>query len=152
MAIANPNSGVVWKYSGSDANGNKKIEFEEQFHRSISTVVIKNDLLFVPDFSGLFHCVDAKTGKELWAYDMLAAAWGSAMIIEDKVYVGDEDGDIAIFKLSREKQDPLSQINMGNSVYSTPVVANNVLYIANKDHIFAIAPSGADAPKAGGGE
>jgi hypothetical protein len=28
---------------------------------------------------------------------------------------------------------------MGNSVYSTPVVAGNVLYIANKSHLFAIA-------------
>jgi outer membrane protein assembly factor BamB len=115
-------------------------------------VAIKNDLLFVPDFSGLFHCVDAKTGKEYWSYDMLAAAWGSAMIINDKVYVGDEDGDIAVFELTKEKHDPISEINMGNSVYSTPVVANNVLYIANKDHIFAIAPPGKDSPKASSGE
>ena len=34
---------------------------------------------------------------------------------------------------------------MGNSVYSTPVVANNMLYIANKDHVFAIAAPGAEA-------
>lgn len=147
LAVENPNSGVIWKYSSKDVNGNKKIDFEEQFHRSISTVTIKNDLLFVPDFSGLFHCVDAKTGEEYWSYDMLAAAWGSAMIVEDKVYVGDEDGDIAIFNLTKEKHDPLAEINMVNSVYSTPVVANNVLYIANKDHIFAIAPTDA---KAGG--
>ena len=150
LAIDNPNSGVVWKYSVHDANGDGKLDFEEQFHRSISTVVIKDDLLFVPDFSGLFHCVDAKTGKLHWTYDMLAAAWGSAMIVGDKVYVGDEDGDIAVFNMSREKHEPLAEINMGNSVYSTPIVANNVLYIANKDHIFAIAPEGREAPKAGG--
>jgi outer membrane protein assembly factor BamB len=150
MAIDNPNSGVVWKYTSHDVDGNGKLDFEEQFHRSISTVAIKNDLLFVPDFSGLFHCVDAQTGKEYWSYDMLAAAWGSAMIVGDKVYVGDEDGDIAVFNLTKEKHDPLAEINMGNSVYSTPIIANNVLYIANKDHIFAIAPPGAEAAKAGG--
>ena len=33
----------------------------------------------------------------------------------------------------------LAEMNMGNSVYSTAVVANNVLYIANKSHLFAIA-------------
>lgn len=153
MAIANPNSGVVWKYSTNDINGDKKLDFEEQFHRSISTVAIKNDLLFVPDFSGLFHCVDAKTGKVYWKYDMLAAAWGSAMIVGDKVYVGDEDGDIAVFNLTKEKHDPLFEINMGNSVYSTPIVANNVLYIANKDHVFAIAEGAKpEAAKATGGE
>ncbi len=30
---------------------------------------------------------------------------------------------------------------MMNSVYSTPIVANNVLYIANKTHLFAIQKS-----------
>jgi hypothetical protein len=33
----------------------------------------------------------------------------------------------------------LGEINMGNSVYSTPIVADNVLYIANRTHLFAIA-------------
>ena len=32
---------------------------------------------------------------------------------------------------------------MGNSVYSTPVVANDVLFIANKDHVFAIQATAA---------
>ena len=151
IAVDNPNSGVVWKYETNDANGDGKLDFEEQFHRSIATVAIKNDLLFVPDFSGLFHCVDAKTGKVHWTYDMLAAAWGSPLIAGDKVYVGDEDGDIAVFNLTAEKHDPLAEINMLNSVYSTPIVANGVLYIANKDHLFAIGPPAEEAPKAGGG-
>ena len=30
-------------------------------------------------------------------------------------------------------------ITMGNSVYSTPIVANNVLFISNRTHLFAIA-------------
>jgi outer membrane protein assembly factor BamB len=152
MAVDNPNSGVVWKYDVNDANGDKKIDFEEQFHRSIATVAIKDDLLFCPDFSGLFHCVHAQTGKPLWTYDMLAATWGSPLIAGDKVMVGDEDGDVAVFNLSAEKQDPLVEVNMLNSVYSTPIVANGVLYIANKDHLFAIAEPGAEAPKAGGGK
>ena len=139
LAIANPNSAVLWKYEQQNRNGDKKIDFDEQFHRSISTVAIKNDLLFVADFSGLFHCVDAQTGECYWTYDMLAASWGSTMIAGDHVYVGDEDGDIVVFKVDKEKPDaPVAEINMLNSVYSTPIIANGVLYIANKDHIFAI--------------
>jgi outer membrane protein assembly factor BamB len=155
VAVDNPNSAAVWHYSEFDQNGDEMIDFEETMHRCIATVVIKDDLLFVPDFSGLFHCVDAKTGKVHWTYDMLAAAWGSAMIVDGHVYVGDEDGDVSVFKLSadpkiamREIDDELHPINadddtmvvnMSNSVYSTPVVANGVLYIANKDRLFAIA-------------
>ena len=68
---------------------------------------------------------------------MLAAAWGSPLIVDDKVYVGDEDGDISVFKLSKEKE-LIGEIPMSSSVYSTPVVANNTLFIADKDHVFAI--------------
>ncbi len=137
VAIDNPNSAVVWHYDRVDQNGDGTLDFEETMHRSCGTVAIKDDLLYISDFSGLFHCLDAKTGKVHWTYDMLAAAWGSPLIVEDKVFIGDEDGDISIFDLTFEPHEPI-EINMGNSVYSTPIVANNVLYIANKTHLFAI--------------
>jgi outer membrane protein assembly factor BamB len=140
----NPNSGVVWKYERADLNEDGKIDFEEEFHRSISTVAIQDDLLFTCDFSGLIHCVDAKTGKVYWTHDMLAAAWGSPLIVEGHVYIGDEDGDITVFGVSKEKHDPLAEVSMNNSVYSTPIVANGILFIANKDYVFAIAEKNAE--------
>ncbi len=149
----NPNSAVVWHYNRFDRNGNGTIEFDEEMHRSCGTVAIKDDLLFVADFSGIFHCADAKTGRVHWTYDMLSAMWGSPLIVNGHVYVGDEDGDICVFGFSADpdvampkredengevKNLPLQTISMYNSIYSTPVVANGVLYIGNKDHLFAI--------------
>jgi outer membrane protein assembly factor BamB len=137
VARPNPNSAAVWHYPGFDADGNGKLSFEETMHRTCGTVAIKDGLLFVADFSGLFHCLDLETGKPLWTHDMLAASWGSPLIADGKVYIGDEDGDISVFRLSREK-DLLAEINMGNSVYSTPIAVGDTLYIANKSHLFAI--------------
>jgi outer membrane protein assembly factor BamB len=137
VARPNPNSAAKWHYAWFDANKNGKSDFEETMHRTCGTAAIKGDLLFVADFSGLFHCLDVRTGQPHWTYDMLAASWASPLIVDDKVYIGDEDGDIAIFDCSAE-QNQLGEINMGSSVYSTPVVANGVLYIANKERLFAI--------------
>jgi outer membrane protein assembly factor BamB len=137
VARPNPNSAAVWHYTKYDQNKDGKFEFEESMHRTCGTVAIQDGLLFVADFSGLFHCLDVKTGVPHWTYDMLAAAWGSPLIVENKVYIGDEDGDICVFKLSKE-MELLAENTMENSVYSTPVVANNTLFIANKDHVFAI--------------
>ena len=67
----------------------------------------------------------------------LAASWGSPLIVDGKVYIGDEDGDVCIFKLAKE-MDLVAEINMGNSVYTTPIIANGTLYIANRSHLFAI--------------
>ncbi|RMG34527.1 MAG: serine/threonine protein kinase [Planctomycetota bacterium] len=140
-AIPNPNSAMIWHYSTYDINKDGKIDFEETMHRSCGTVAIKNDLLFISDFSGLFHCLNARTGVPYWTYDMFAAAWGSPLIVDNKVFIGDEDGDIAIFELS-PKQKLIAEINMNNAVYTTPIYANGVLYIANKSTLFAIAPEG----------
>jgi hypothetical protein len=149
-SVPNPDTGCVWHYTTFDINGNGKIEFEETMHRSCGTVAIKDDMLYIADFSGLFHCVDARAvgeqkdefgvpcPKVYWTYDMFAAAWGSPLIVDSKVYIGDEDGDIAIFNLGSRDGQPLAEINMENSVYSTPIVANDILYIANKDTLFAI--------------
>jgi outer membrane protein assembly factor BamB len=143
VAIPNPNTACVWHYSEEDRNGDGEIDFEEQIHRTIGTVAIQDDLLFIADFSGLFICMDAKSGKVHWVYDMLAASWGSPLIVDGHVYMGDEDGDVIVFKLSKEQHEPVAEINMGNSIYSTPIVANGVLYIGNKTHLFAI--TGGDA-------
>jgi outer membrane protein assembly factor BamB len=144
LAIDNPNSAAIWHYKQFDQNGDGEFQFEESMHRSCGTVAIKDDLLYIADFSGLFHCLDAMTGKVHWTYDMLASAWGSPLIVDGKVYIGDEDGDVVIFRLTSERHDPMAELNMANSVYSTPIVSHNVLYISNKTHLFAIS---ADASK-----
>jgi outer membrane protein assembly factor BamB len=145
-AIPNPDSAVLWHYVGEDINGDGKLQWEEEMHRSCGTVAIKDDLLYICDFSGLVHCLNAKTGKPHWTYDMFAQSWGSPLIVDGKVFVGDEDGDVAVFEHSATAKEPLREINMGNSVYSTPIVANNVLYISNKSTLFAIKEGAQSQP------
>lgn len=131
-------SGVLWSYKG--------------IHRTISTVSIDPDtgLLFVGDFSGFVHCLDAETGKVYWTHDMKAHMWGSTLVADGKVYVGDEDGDLTILAAAKEKK-VISETNLGSPVYSTPVVANGVIYIASNSHLYAFhdsAKASTDAPKA----
>ena len=133
----NPNSAALWQYTGHDANGDGQFDFEELMHRGLGMVTIKDNLLVVADLAGLVHCLDAATGRLHWTHDMLASVWGSPLIVDGKIYLGDEDGDIAVFELSAE-QNLLAENNMGDSVYSTPVVADNTLFISSRSHLFAI--------------
>jgi outer membrane protein assembly factor BamB len=110
----------------------------DKIRRSISTGSFYNGLLFYADFSGFLHCLDAKTGKPYWTHDMLAAIWGSPMVIDGKVYLGDEDGDIVVLEASKEKK-LIAEMNMGSSVYSTPVPANGALFVVNRNQLFALA-------------
>lgn len=142
-AVDNPNSAVIWHYTLADQNDDGEIDFEEEMHRSCGTVAIKDDVLYLADFSGLLHCLDAEgtdDGKPIvhFTYDMFAQSWGSPLIADDKVFIGDEDGDVCIFEFGAENKEPIEEINMGSSVYSTPVAANKTIYISTKDKLFAI--------------
>lgn len=141
-----------------------KIWSFNKINRSISTVSITPEgLLFVGDFSGFVHCLDAETGKEYWQHDMKAHMWGSTMVADGKVYVGDEDGDLCVLAATKEKKI-LSAIyddkgkmiadgpNLGAPVYSTPVVADGAIYIASNSHLYCFSdtaknPAESDQPK-----
>ncbi len=108
------------------------------FRRTISSVAIDGDMLYAANFSGFFHAIELATGKQVWEYDLLAAVWGSPYVVDGKVIIGDEDGDVTVMKAGAT-QEVLSEPNMGNTVYSTPVAANGVMYIMTRSHVYAIA-------------
>ena len=130
---------VVWHMGG------------EEFHRTLSTAAITDDgLLFIADLSGFLYCHDARTGKRHWTYDVFAAIWGSAFVADGKVYIGDEDGDVAVLAASNEKK-LLHEVNMGAAVYTTPVAHDGTLFVASRTSLFAIAdgiPAKPPAPPA----
>lgn len=142
--IPNPNSALVWKFIGEDLDQNGKVDLEESMGRALGSVAVDEGLLFVSNFSGLLFCLDAKTGKVHWSYDMFAQVWNSVLIADGHVYAADEDGDVAIFKLSadpdiaRPDEAPLVELNLGSSIYSSPVAANGRIYISTANTLFAI--------------
>jgi len=116
-------SGRIWHY--------------DKIRRSISTAAIKDGLIYLADFSGFLHCLDLKTGKPYWTHDMLAAVWGSPIIIDDKVYLGDEDGDVVVLEHGKTLK-VISEQNMGSSVYATPVPADGKLFVMNRNQLWAL--------------
>lgn len=109
----------------------------KEFNRTMSTVAIHDGLLYAADLSGFIYCLDLKTGKPHWTYDAYAAIWGSPFVADGKVYIGDEDGDVMIFKASA-KFEKVNEINMGSAVYTTPVAKDGVLYIGTRNTLYAI--------------
>ena len=110
----------------------------DKIRRSISTGAVYNGLLFYSDFSGFVHCLDESTGKPYWTHDLLSAVWGSPMVIDGKVYLGDEDGDVVVLEASKEKK-LIAQMNMGSSVYATVVPANGTLFVMNRNQLWALS-------------
>jgi len=125
-------TGRVWQY--------------DKIRRSISTAAVADGLLYLSDFSGFLHCVDAATGAPYWNFDMLAAVWGSPLVADGKVYLGDEDGDVAVLQAGKTMK-VVGETNVGSAVYGTAVPANGVLYLMNQSQLLAVAVPAPDARK-----
>jgi outer membrane protein assembly factor BamB len=130
----NPNSGAVWTLGGPAKPGSGR-RFE--FGRTLSTCAGHDGRLYAADLSGWLYCLDAKTGKKHWEHNMEAACWCSPYVVDGKVYMGNDDGKIFIFKDSTTKQK-VREIEMEEKVRATPVAANGVLYVMTETKLYAI--------------
>jgi outer membrane protein assembly factor BamB len=76
---------------------------------------------------------------------MQAHIWGSAFVVDGKVFIGDEDGDLLVFEVNKEKKI-LNEVNMGAPILATPVVANGTLFVNTQTHLYAIAEGAEPEP------
>jgi len=67
-------SGLAWSYKQTGA--------------SLSTVSIADGLLYVADYAGHLHCLDADTGQCYWTHDAGRPIWSSTLVADGKVYLG----------------------------------------------------------------
>jgi outer membrane protein assembly factor BamB len=119
-------SGKIWEYREID--------------RSLATVSVADGLLYVTDYGGTVHCLDAETGKPVWKQATQAFMWGSTFVADGKVYFGDETGILWIMPAGREKK-VINKIKFDSTIRQTPVYANGVLYVCTEQRLYAIPAS-----------
>ncbi len=139
----NPNSAAVWHYVGKNP-----MKFEDTMHRTCGTVTIKNNLLVLSDFSGLVSlprrqdrrtALDARHAGRLVGFGPDCRRQG---LRGGRRWRCDDLQTLA-------EKDVIGEINMESAIYTSPVSANNVLYIANRNTLFAIQPGTKSEPNKG---
>jgi len=130
LSCINPNlkgdvskEGKIWTYEG--------------IGRSISTVAIHNDLVFAADLNGKIYCLDAQNGALHWIHDTRARIWGSPLVADGKVYMGNEDGVMVVLKAGKKKK-LLHTAHFPGPIYSSAVAANQAVYVATQTHLYKL--------------
>lgn len=116
-------SGKVWAY--------------DQIGRSLSTVSVAGGLVYAADFAGQVHCLDAATGEPKWVHDTEGRAWGSTLVADGKLYVGNEERLLTVLAAGPDEKK-IGEIELDGPVYSTPVVADGVMFVATDKTLFAL--------------
>jgi outer membrane protein assembly factor BamB len=116
-------TGKVWAY--------------DKIGRTLSTVAVFGGLVYAADFAGKVHCLDAGTGDVKWEHDTEGRIWGSTLVADGRVYVGNEERTLVILTAGEEDKK-IADVELDGPVYSTPVVANGVMYVATDKTLFAL--------------
>ena len=135
----NPNSAQIWHYGGIDdekgtitGKPNRDI-----YRRTMSTVAVADGLVYAADLTGFLHCIDFKTGKRKWEVDTFGAIWGSPMVVDGRVLLGNEESVLNVMKAGPAKPE-LTEIIFKSSIYTTPTIANGVMYVSDRSTLYAI--------------
>jgi hypothetical protein len=104
--------------------------------RSMSTPSVADGLVYVADYSGSVHCVEAATGEPQWVYDTLGHIWASTLVVDGKVFIGTEEGELHVLATGRTLRK-LGMVEFPSSLYVGEVVANGVLYVTTQTNLYA---------------
>lgn len=103
----------------------------------LATVSIVDGLVYLADNAGRVHCLDAQTGGRYWLHEAGGNVWGSTLVADGKVYLG--TNRLTFWILAAGKQlEVIDRLRLRDPVFTTPVAANGVLYVATNRHLYAI--------------
>lgn len=103
----------------------------------VPCLVEKDGLLFLWGDKGILVCLEAATGKEVWAERIDGQFSGSPILIENRLFCMTEDGVMVVLNAGSEFKE-LGRTKLGDDCHSTPAVANGHLYIRTFRHLFAL--------------
>jgi outer membrane protein assembly factor BamB len=132
----NKDSALVW-HLGGKIMPKPKAGRTVNFGRTMSTCSIHDGLLYIAELEGLLHCLDAKTGKQYWEYDLMANVWSSSYWADGKVILGTESGDLYYFEHGKELKEPL-KVEVGQAIRTPPVFSNGTLYVMTDSMLYAV--------------
>lgn len=117
-------TGEVWSYPLSP--------------HTTSTPAIHDGLVFITDFSGTIHCLDAASGKPRWTHQARGEIWSSPLVADGKLYVGTRRGELVVLEAGPQLR-VLHTADFGQSLYASPIAANGVLYLTTSRRLYALA-------------
>ncbi|MBL8817538.1 MAG: PQQ-binding-like beta-propeller repeat protein [Planctomyces sp.] len=134
----NPRNGQQWRFGGIDVDGSITGEKEGYiFRRTISSAVVSQGLVFIPNTSGFLHCLDFHTGQQYWQHDCFASIWGSPLLVDRRVLIADENGTLSVFNAS-STLEKTAEFTFPSAVSGTPAIASGVMFVADRSTLYAI--------------
>ena len=110
----------------------------------VPTPVTDGKYFYIVNDRGIMWCLDAKTGREIYATQRIRAGTYSAspVLADGKIYVTNEDGVTTVVRAG-PKFEVLAENNLDEHCLSSPAISDGQIFIRTAGHLYSIGQSGA---------
>ncbi len=100
-----------------------------------STPALHGDVLFVATNSGKLMSLDRYSGKVLWSISLEGPLWGSPVVVEDILLIGDCGGHLRAYGVEQPDVEPIEiwRVEIGGCLEATPTVWEGRIYIGSRE-------------------
>ncbi|HEY9172986.1 MAG TPA: PQQ-binding-like beta-propeller repeat protein [Verrucomicrobiae bacterium] len=109
----------------------------EDYVPDITSPVANDELLFSVTTSGLFGCVDVKTGKKVWDADLNAEFNASPTLVGDRLYLISLKGNSIVLAAAREQKE-LARGHLGEPVHASPAFVGERVFVRGTKSLFCL--------------
>lgn len=99
--------------------------------------VVAGGLVYVGDYDGVLHAIDAKTGQTRWTYRTGGLIYHTACVYDGRVYSGSQDGALHAVDARTGERRWTFQTRAG--IVSAPCAIDGKVLVTSKDgHLYAV--------------
>jgi outer membrane protein assembly factor BamB len=107
----------------------------------VPTPLVKDGRLFFWTDDGVASCLHWADGKIVWQERVGGAYFGSPVWVDNRLYCISKSGEVVVVAAS-DKFEILSRVPLGEPSYATPAVADGVMYLRTRSHLFSLGGPG----------
>lgn len=124
-----PDDPVVWSFFVEEKG-------RDGFAGLFSTAALHGDLLYVTTNAGDLIAVNRMSGEEAWRIGLAGPTWSSPVVVDDVLIVGDCDGVLRGYDVSRPGVEPpeLWSVQLEGCIEATPAVWKGTIYVGTRNY------------------
>lgn len=103
-----------------------------------SPLLVGNELYFVNDSGGMFTCLDAHTGQEIYRERLGGSHSASPLLADGLIHLASREGDIHLIRPGR-KFELLAKNQLPGQIMASPVALDDALYYRTDTALYRIA-------------
>ncbi len=100
--------------------------------------LLVDDAIYMVNDGGVAVCLNADTGKEIWAKRLPGEYWSSPIFADGLIYCLSQQGDVPVFKAAK-KFELMAENKFDEGFLASPAVAHNSLILRSKGHVYRVA-------------